>query len=221
MSDIEAVGAAFLGALQRRDFPGLEACFQPTVRVRSLVPSGFREVVGTTEATGLFHSWFGDAEELLVISQRVDVLVRRLVLTYCLRVRKSGEWQVVQQDAFGTVQDGKIGTLDVLCSGFHAIETGHADEASDAAAATTSAGTNEPLPRPDAVLDAPDQGCITLTPLIRTRMRELQSGQILEVRTDDPTAEENLGAWSRLTGHALVRIVEDGPDSRRFFIRKR
>jgi TusA-related sulfurtransferase len=75
--------------------------------------------------------------------------------------------------------------------------------------------------QPDAVLDAPDQGCALLTPLVRSRMRELASGQILEVCTDDPTAEENLGAWSRLTGNELVQVVHEGEVRRRFFIRKK
>ena len=77
------------------------------------------------------------------------------------------------------------------------------------------------LPPADSVLDAPGQGCATLTPLIRARMREMESGRILEVRTDDVTANDNLQAWSRLTGNKLVAVVLDDLSCQRFFIKKK
>lgn len=80
---------------------------------------------------------------------------------------------------------------------------------------------SKPLPRATAVLEAPGQGCATLTPLIRARIREMGSGDILEVRTDDSTARDNLQAWSRLTGNELVAASVEDPRNQRFFIRKR
>ena len=80
---------------------------------------------------------------------------------------------------------------------------------------------SNPLPRANAVLDALGQGCATLTPLIRARIREMDSEGILEVRTDDPTAIDNLQAWSRLTGNELVAVSVDDPKNQRFFIRKK
>ena len=82
------------------------------------------------------------------------------------------------------------------------------------------AETSASLPHADAVLDAPEEGCATLTPLIRARMRKLESGQILDVRTDDPTAHDNLQAWCRLTGHTLVAVGDTGAHGKRFLIRK-
>jgi len=41
---------------------------------------------------------------------------------------------------------------------------------------------------------------------------------VLSVLTDDPTAPQDIAAWSRLTGHALVaRVAEAG--GTRFFLR--
>jgi TusA-related sulfurtransferase len=78
-----------------------------------------------------------------------------------------------------------------------------------------------PVPHADAVLDALGEGCATLTPLIRARVRELESGQILDVRTDDPTAHESLQAWCRLTGHTLAAVEVNGAQGQRFLIRKK
>jgi tRNA 2-thiouridine synthesizing protein A len=81
--------------------------------------------------------------------------------------------------------------------------------------------TGAPVPRADAVLDAVDEGCATLTPLIRSRIKQLDSGQILEVRTDDPTAHESLLAWCALTGHTLAAVDSDDAQRKRFLIRKK
>lgn len=81
--------------------------------------------------------------------------------------------------------------------------------------------TSAPLPHADAVLDAADEGCATLTPLIQSRIKELESGQILDVRTDDPTAHESLLAWCSLTGHTLAAVDADNAQGKRFLIRKK
>ena len=72
----------------------------------------------------------------------------------------------------------------------------------------------------DVTVDLGQAGCGDLTPLIRGRMRELQSGQILEVISEEPAAHEGIPAWSRLTGNELVGTVREASRSR-FFIRKK
>lgn len=74
---------------------------------------------------------------------------------------------------------------------------------------------------PKAVLDAPGQTCALLTPLIKQAISELQSGDVLEVRCDDPAAREGVPAWSRLTGNELVDQVEESQSKTRFFIRRK
>ncbi|MDQ3044341.1 MAG: sulfurtransferase TusA family protein [Chloroflexota bacterium] len=73
----------------------------------------------------------------------------------------------------------------------------------------------------DAVLDAPGMACATLTPQIRDSIRGLMSGQVLEVRSDDPAAREGVPAWSRLTGNPLVGTVEEDVEHTRFYLRKK
>lgn len=87
---------------------------------------------------------------------------------------------------------------------------------------------NEPmLPHPDAVLEmlntaaTPGTTCAVLTPTIKAKLQELSAGQVLEVRVDDPTAREDIASWSRLTGHTLLAMVEEGSDELRCFLRKK
>jgi TusA-related sulfurtransferase len=77
-----------------------------------------------------------------------------------------------------------------------------------------------PIPPADATLDAEGATCATLTPLIRAKMRELASGRVLVVRTDDPTAREGIPAWSRLTGNELLAVEEDAQRTH-FYLRKK
>ncbi len=73
-------------------------------------------------------------------------------------------------------------------------------------------------PAPDVRMDLVGQSCSTLTPIIASRMRQLETGQVLEVISDDPTARSGLASWSRLTGNPIVAIIEDGPGRTRYYL---
>ena len=64
--------------------------------------------------------------------------------------------------------------------------------------------------------DAGDMGCGELLIELRVRMRELAPGQVLRVRATDAGAPQDLPAWCRVTGHALLRQLP--PD---YWIRRR
>jgi tRNA 2-thiouridine synthesizing protein A len=72
----------------------------------------------------------------------------------------------------------------------------------------------------DVTVDLGQAGCGDLTPLIRGRLRELQSGQVLEIISEEPAAHEGVPAWSRLTGNELLATITE-PSRSRFFIRKK
>ena len=76
-------------------------------------------------------------------------------------------------------------------------------------------------PAPDVRMDLVGQSCATLTPMIASRMRELETGQVLEVISDDPTARSGLASWSRLTGNPIVAIIEEGPGRTRYYLRRK
>ena len=74
---------------------------------------------------------------------------------------------------------------------------------------------------PDEVLEGYGQTCVSLEPLIKRRIRDMASGQVLEVRADDPTARLGIPSWCRLSGHVLLATrVEEGGRTR-FFLRRK
>lgn len=80
--------------------------------------------------------------------------------------------------------------------------------------------TDDVSPHPAEVLDAEGESCAGLTPRIQARMRELEPGAVLEVRSDDPSARDGIASWSRLTGNDLLAAIEDGGRIR-FLLRKK
>ena len=80
---------------------------------------------------------------------------------------------------------------------------------------------SEPPLRADAVLEAYGQTCVTLEPLIKARMRSMDSGQILEVKADDPTARLGVPSWSRLSGNPLLAVVDAGGGRIHFYLRRK
>ena len=71
-----------------------------------------------------------------------------------------------------------------------------------------------------AMCDGGDQGCGGgLLILMLQAMKRLESGAVLEVRSTDPGVCEDLPAWCRMTGNALL-AEQEGELHNRYFIRK-
>lgn len=187
---------AFVDALGRRDFNRLAATLDGAVRFRALIPPGLREAASATGVVAHLRDWFDGVDALELVQAQVSEVGDRVHVSYRLRLRNGDEWQVVEQQAFCDLVGGRLARLDLLCSGFRPEGV--------VAEAPPTADPDAPMPAPDAVLDVPGLDCATLTPAVRTAMRELTSGQVLELRTDDPAAPDGLAAWCRLTGNELL-----------------
>ena len=73
------------------------------------------------------------------------------------------------------------------------------------------------LPAPALMWDFGGAGCEEGALLkMRSLMARLAPGEVLEVRSTDPAAREDLPAWCRLTGHEFLRA-----HGHRYFVRKR
>ncbi|MDQ0428012.1 TusA-related sulfurtransferase [Planomicrobium stackebrandtii] len=71
----------------------------------------------------------------------------------------------------------------------------------------------------DKVLDAKGLACPM--PIVKTRkeMKEMESGQILEILATDKGAKADLAAWAKSGGHELLDSQENG-DVFSFWIKK-
>ncbi len=55
--------------------------------------------------------------------------------------------------------------------------------------------------------------------ILRKTLCSMRVGEILEILSDDPAAEMELNAWSKLTGHTVVDVYRR-EDFNRYFIQK-
>lgn len=70
----------------------------------------------------------------------------------------------------------------------------------------------------DATLDAKGLMCPMPIVQLAKKMKELTSGQVLELVADDVGAREDVPAWCNRTGHQLVGQEEEG-NVFRFYIK--
>jgi TusA-related sulfurtransferase len=75
------------------------------------------------------------------------------------------------------------------------------------------------LPEPNKTLDTIGLYCPQPLFMTREEMDTIEIGEILEVLSDDPAAEEDLKSFAKRTGHELIEIQKNG-DVLRFLLRK-
>jgi hypothetical protein len=109
----------FLDAVGSRDFDAIAACFHDDARMRALVPSRLRDESGPEAIAARYRYWLGDADTVELVEHEHDSIVGRERLRYRLRVvdPENGE-QLMEQEGYATVNDGRIATLNLVCSGF-------------------------------------------------------------------------------------------------------
>ena len=230
----QKTGRSWIQALVEHDYQQISRLCQKNVRSRLVTPS---EVEDTEDAQGLIDSikgWFGDTSQTRVEHSRVEQVGRKLAVNYQLTFQEEGIWVTAEQQLFCRLADDLIEQLDLLCSGFQRLPSpvdaqgdGHTRFDKDGDPSFESA-----LPTADALLvfnaQSTSQGamCALLTPTIKARLGEIQSGQVLEVRVDDPEAKADIESWSRLSGNELLAVAErdhlpDGHENLSFFLKKK
>ena len=111
------VGRAFIAALERQSWQDLAACLDPIVQFRALTPKGFRTADDSAAAAGYLQKWFGDADQLELLSGDVQLMHDRVRIAYRVREHED-QWCIVEQQAYCTVHNGQIKSMHLLCSGF-------------------------------------------------------------------------------------------------------
>ncbi|MFE7722446.1 nuclear transport factor 2 family protein [Nocardia rhizosphaerihabitans] len=119
------VADLFLAALTRRDFAALTACLAPEVRLRGLIPPGPFDAVGPGPAVDRFRGWFGGPDDFTVLDAGSDHVGGKLALHWLVRmqpVHAPGAARVAEQRVFLTIEQDRITTIDLLCSGWQPAE---------------------------------------------------------------------------------------------------
>lgn len=118
-SSIPDPASGLAGALVAGDFERLTAMLATDVRMRALTPPGLVELSGAVDVAARFASWFGGSQSLELVRTGSDEVGDRLHVLYRLRVNRSGDpTSIVEQHLFCSLDEGRVTSLDLVCSGF-------------------------------------------------------------------------------------------------------
>ena len=115
--DALEIGKGFIRALEHQAWEELATFFDSAAQFRALTPNGLRVADDGDTAAKYLRKWFGDADQLILLSSEVKRMHDRLHISYLIREHED-QWYIVEQQAYCTIRDGQIKEMDLLCSGF-------------------------------------------------------------------------------------------------------
>ena len=113
--------AAIAAAVAGRDSGQLAAAVTDTVRLRALLPGGPIEEHGRDAVVARFASWFADMDSVDLVASAGETVADRLLVHYRLDLAQRGTRWALTQTSVCKVVDGRLATIDLLCSGFREI----------------------------------------------------------------------------------------------------
>lgn len=207
---VQKFGEDWIQAIMAGTLGRLEKLCHPEIVTRLLTPKRLLTLDNAADLVARYHQWFGECLNFHLERSRVEPVGERLGIFYRFLLQRQRDWYTVEQQLYCTLKDGRVAQLQLLSSGFQPVEAqaGEQDPARDQLLEFQT-GTAET-----------GSTCAVLTPAIKSKLREMQTGQVLEVRVDDPSARGDVEAWSRLSGNLLLKVIDEGQELR-FFVQKK
>ena len=116
------LATAIAAAVACRDSAGLAAAVTETVRLRALLPGGPIEEHGRDAVVASFGGWFADMDTVGLVESAGETVADRLLIHYRLDLAQRGTRWACTQTSICKIDDGRLATIDLLCSGFRKIQ---------------------------------------------------------------------------------------------------
>jgi TusA-related sulfurtransferase len=198
-----SLGAArqLAAAITARDFRRLSGLLATDALLRYLTPDGSGTAAGPTEIAAKFARWFRGLDTVDVLEVLAERMADRTSLRYRHRTHGHDRWALVEQQLYLDVDsDGRISSLDLLCSGFRPEST---------AGVAAETGVHH--------FDAGQMGCADgFADEFRRRITAIPRGDVLVIVARDPSAKEDLPPLARMLGQT-IQSHEATPDGRHLF----
>jgi hypothetical protein len=123
MPETTQLGAEFARALAVKDFRRIRDLMQPDIDFRGMTPRRNWEATDAdTVVSGVLQQWFEDSDEIEALEQlESDSFADRERVGYRFSVRNPEGHFLVEQQAYLSVRDGRIGWMRVMCSRYRPI----------------------------------------------------------------------------------------------------
>jgi len=119
-----SLGSSFAAALALKDFDRVRDLLHPEIDFRGLTPRRFWEGEDPDAVvSGAVRVWFEDSDEILeLLHVETGAFADRERVGYRFLVRNPEGLFEVEQQAYISERDGRIGWMRVLCSGYRPVE---------------------------------------------------------------------------------------------------
>jgi hypothetical protein len=120
MQEPTTLGADFAAALAAKDSDRILELMHPEIDFRAMTPSRFWEAADREAVLSvLLRQWFEDSDEIEALGRlESDAFADRERVGYRFSVRNPDGRFLVEQQAYLSERDGRIGWMRVLCSGY-------------------------------------------------------------------------------------------------------
>ena len=120
MHETATLGAEFARALAAKDSSRMLDLMHPEIDFRGMTPSkSWEENDRDAVISVLLRHWFEEADEIEALERlESDTFADRQRVGYRFRISNPDGGFLVEQQAYLSARDGRIGWMRVLCSGF-------------------------------------------------------------------------------------------------------
>jgi hypothetical protein len=121
--ETRTLGADFARAVAAKDAGALRDLIHPEIDFRGMTPSRDWQAGDPDGVIGVvFGKWFEDKDEIRSLDRlETDVIADRERVGYRFSVDNPDGRFVVEQQAYLSARDGRIGWMRVVCSGFRPV----------------------------------------------------------------------------------------------------
>ena len=115
------LATAIAEAVADRDSVQLAAAVTDTVRLRALLPGGPIEEHGRDAVVARFGGWFADMDTVQLVESAGEAMADRFLIHYRLDLAQRDTHWACTHTSVCKIIDGRLATIDLLCSGFREI----------------------------------------------------------------------------------------------------
>jgi hypothetical protein len=115
----ESLGSQFAHAMAAKDHDRIRTLLHPELDFQAMTPRRIWDATGPDQVIDAVGVWFGESDEITKLEAvDTDAFSDRERVGYRLRITNPDGEHLVEQQAFLTPKDGKIGWLRIMCSGY-------------------------------------------------------------------------------------------------------
>ena len=120
---MDSLAAALARGIASKDDAAVRGLLHPEIDFRAMTPGRVWEADGPEDVLFAIGMWFEDSDVIEGVEEiDTGAFADRQRVRYRLRVRNQDGLHQVEQQAYLSERDGRIGWLRVMCSGFRFID---------------------------------------------------------------------------------------------------